>query len=156
MVPLCAEKILHADPALLDADRAGRWRRIIGRPKPGTSASQAAARLKALAPEVFRSTVLPKWPAQEQEKWLRVPLAAQTAANGLSSLREEYRRALLVLMAIAGMVLLIGCANVSNLLLARGAVRHREIAIRMALGSGRGRLVRHFLTESLLLAFIGP
>jgi predicted permease len=155
VVPLCAEKILHGDTTLLDADPAARWLRIIGRPKPGTQASQASARLKALAPEVFRATVLPKWPAQDREKWLRTGLAGRTAANGLSYLREEYRRALLVLMAIAGMVLLIGCANVSNLLLARGAARHREIAIRMALGSGRGRLVRQLLTESLLLSFLG-
>jgi putative ABC transport system permease protein len=155
MVPLCAEKILHGDTTLLDADPAARWLRIIGRQKPGASASQASTRLRALAPEVFRATVLPRWPAQDREKWLRTGLAGRTAANGLSYLREEYRRALLVLMAIAGMVLLIGCANVSNLLLARGAARHREIAIRMALGSGRGRLVRQLLTESLLLSFIG-
>jgi predicted permease len=155
MVPLCSEKILHGDTTLLDADPAGRWLRILGRPKPGTSASQASARLQALAPEVFRATVRSKWADQDREKWLRLPLAAQTAANGLSSLREDYRQALFVLMAIAGIVLLIGCANMSNLLLARGAVRHREIAIRMALGSGRGRLVRQMLTESLLLSFLG-
>jgi predicted permease len=155
IVPLCAEKIIHGDTELLDADPAGGWLRIIGRAKPGTPASEAAVRLKTLAPEVFRATVRPEWSAQDREKWLRVSLTAQTAANGLSYLREEYRRTLLVLMAIAGMVLLIGCANVSNLLLARGAVRHREIAIRMALGSGRGRLVRQLLTESLLLSFIG-
>lgn len=155
MVPLCAEKILHGDSTLLDADPSGRWLRIIGRPKPGMSASQASERLRALAPEVFRTTILPKWSAEERDRWLQTPLAAQTAANGLSSLREDYREALLMLLSIAGMVLLIGCANVSNLLLARAEVRGREIAIRMALGSGRGRLIRQLLTESLLLSFIG-
>ncbi|HEV2688084.1 MAG TPA: ABC transporter permease [Bryobacteraceae bacterium] len=155
MVPLCAEKALHGDTTLLDADPSGRWLRILGRPKQGTSASQASARLQTLAPEVFRATVQSKWPAQDREKWLRLPLAAESAANGLSSLREDYRQTLFILMAIAGMVLLIGCANMSNLLLARGAVRQREIAIRMALGSGRGRLVRQMLTESLLLSFLG-
>src|SRR6202043_2278801 len=119
--------ILHGDTSLLDADPAGRWLRILGRPKPVTSANKASARLHALAPEVFRATVVSKWPAEQREKWLRLPL---TAANGLSTLREDYRQALFVLMAIAGMVLLIGCANMSNLLLARGAARHREIAIR--------------------------
>ena len=155
MVPLCAEKILHGDTTLLDADPSGRWLRILGRPRPDVSASQASARLRALAPEVFRATVRSKWPAKEREKWLRLSLTAQSAATGLSYLRENYRQALFVLMAIAGMVLLIGCANMSNLLLARGAARHREIAIRVALGSGRGRLIRQMLTESLLLSFLG-
>ena len=155
MVPLCAEKILHGDTTLLDADPSGRWLRILGRPRPGTSASQASARLRALAPEVFRATVRSKWSAEDREKWLRLPLTAQSAATGLSYLREDYRQALFILMAIAGMVLLIGCANMSNLLLARGAARHREIAIRVALGSGRGRLIRQTLTESLLLSFLG-
>ena len=135
MVPLCAEKILHGDTTLLDADPSGRWLRILGRPRPGTSASQASARLRALAPEVFRATVRSKWSAQDREKWLRLSLTAQSAATGLSYLREDYRQALFILMVIAGMVLLIGCANMSNLLLARAAARHREIAIRVALGS---------------------
>ncbi len=155
MVPLCAEKILHGDTTLLDADPSGRWLRILGRLRPGTSARQASARLRALAPEVFRATVGSKWPAEDREKWLRLSLTAESAATGLSYLRESYRQALFILMAIAGMVLLTGCANMSNLLLARGAARQREIAIRVALGSGRGRLIRQMLTESLLLSLAG-
>src|SRR5260370_41123374 len=92
MVPLCAEKILHGDTSLLDADPAGRWLRILGRPKPGTSAHTASARLHALAPEVFRATVVSKGPAQQREEWLRPPVTAPTPANGLSTLRDDYRQ----------------------------------------------------------------
>jgi predicted permease len=155
MLPLCAERIIHGDTTLLDADPAGRWLRIICRPRPGTSTVEASARLAALSPVVFRATVQSRWPSQDREQWLRTTLVARSAATGLSFLRENYRIALLVLLAISGMVLLIGCANVSNLLLARGAVRQREIAIRLALGSRRGRVVRQLLTESLLLSLFG-
>jgi len=155
MVPLCAEKILHGDTSLLDADPSCRWLRILGRPTHGISESQASARLRALAPDVFRATVGSKWPAQDRDRWLRLTLMAESAATGLSYLREDYRASLFFLMAIAAVVLLIGCANMSNLLMARGAARHREIAIRVALGCGRGRLIRQLLTESLLLSFLG-
>src|SRR5450755_4159773 len=92
MVPLCAEKILHGDTTLLDADPSGRWLRILGRPGPGTSASQVSARLRALAPEVFRATVRSKWSAQDREKWLHLSLMAQSAGTGLSYIRENYRQ----------------------------------------------------------------
>jgi predicted permease len=153
-VPLCAEKIIRGEFSALD-QRSSWWLRVIGRPKPGVSAAQAEARLKILSPAIFDATVPPRWKAEDHEAYRRRSLAALPAANGLSNIRKQYRQALMVLMAIVAVVLLIACANVANLLLARGAARQKEIAVRIALGSGRGRLMRQLLTESIVLSFSG-
>ncbi len=153
-VPICTEKIIHGAPGMLD-QRSSWWLRVIGRPKPGVSASQAEARLKTLAPAVFEATVPQNWKPDGQAEYRKNTLETQPAANGLSNIRRQYQQALMILMAIVGAVLLIACANVANLLLARSAARQREIAIRMALGSGRGRLMRQLLTESLVLSLSG-
>ena len=153
-VPLCAEKIIGGQNTSLDA-RSGGWLRVIGRPKPGISMNQVAARLKTLASPIIEATVPPNVGPSQQEMYLKRTFNVQMAAGGLSSIRAKYREALMLLMVIVGVVLLIACSNVANLLLARGAARQREIAIRMALGSGRGRLIRQLLIESLLLSLTG-
>jgi len=154
-VPICSERIIHGETTNSLDQRSWWWLQVIGRPKPGVSASQAEARLKTLAPSVFEATVPPHWKPDQQGKYRKNSFDTLPAANGLSGLRRQYQEALMILMAIVGAVLLIACANVANLLLARSAARQREIAIRMALGSGRARLMRQLLTESLVLSLTG-
>ncbi len=153
-VPLCSEKIIRGEGSFLD-HRSAWWIRVIGRPKPGVSETQAGARLTTLAPGIFEATLPANWKPDMQAGYRKRTFSIKPIPNGLSDVRKKYQQALIVLMVITGVVLLIACANVANLLLARSAARQREIAIRMALGSGRGRLIRQLLTESLVLSLTG-
>ena len=149
-IPIGCEPILHTDHSYLDA-RSSWWLRILDRLLPGETTQQAEARMKALAPEVYGATLPPEWGAND----LRRQFALRPAATGFSDTGHQYRAALFTLMAVVGLVLLIACANIANLLLARAAARQREISIRMAIGATRRRVVRQLMSESLLLSALG-
>ena len=152
-VPICANKLLRQQ-SFLDMGTVW-WLIVMGRLKPGLSVAQATAQFNAISPGIFQATLPPGYPPESVRDYLNFKLAAYPAGTGISGLRIAYSSPLLLLLAIAGVVLLIACANLANLMLARAAAREREIAVRLAIGATRGRLIRQLLAESLLLATIG-
>jgi len=133
------------------------WLSIMARLKPGLTAQQAQEQFapiyRGILEEVSGQTG--PWPGDAMERYLNKKMVMEPGARGRQILQRDTKQPLLVLTGMVGLVLLIACANVANLLMARGAARQREIAIRMAIGAGRWRLIRQFLAESLVLSVAG-
>ena len=153
-VPLCAEPRLRGENSSLDLP-AGWFLAAIGRLKPGVTEAQATAQLQAISPPIFRETLPPTYSTEESKRYAAFTLAAYAARSGVSSIRRTYDAPLWALLGTTGLVLLIACANLANLMLARATAREQEIAVRLAIGASRRRVVRQLMSESLLLAVMG-
>jgi predicted permease len=128
---------------------------MLARLKPGATVDQVLAEAEVLYRPMTQAQADEATGARDRAAMLRQRIVAFHAPDGVNPIRDSISEPLLILMGIVGLILLLACINVSGLLVARAASRQREISIRLAIGAGRGRLVRQFLTESLVLAVMG-
>ena len=154
-VPMMMRKQLAVAPRDLTV-RNDHWLHILGRLKPGISRTQAVAALQPVFSNILRVDVdVLKMTSKRREQYLARKIMLFDGAIGRGILSNDTSAPLIALMGMVGLVLLIACANVANLLLARAASRQKEIAVRLAIGASRWHLIRQLLVESILLGIIG-
>jgi putative ABC transport system permease protein len=153
-VPIAAHPILEPFHNALD-DRSDWWLEVVARRNHGQTLAEATDALRAVQAPIRAATLPEDHTAEDFAEYLREPFQLVPAAAGTSALRDRYRRPLLTILAVAFLVLLVACANVANLQLARGNERQHEFRMRLALGASRWRIARQLLAESILIAGLG-
>ncbi len=155
-IPLQQETLIAGDGSLLHQSVAA-WLRVVGRLRPGASTAGVAPRLTGVLRQWMQhdSGYPPNWMADIAKAISKQTIAVVPAGGGVAVMKEEYGRSLQILFGVCGMVLLIACANVANLLLARAVSRRSQTALRLAMGANRRQIVGHALLEAILLAVAG-
>lgn len=162
-IPTCSDDVFTLGTTVaIGTQRASRferrdmwWLAVAGRLKPVWTVERATEHLTSISARLFEATVSPTYGAEDASHYLSFKLNAFPIAAGVSNLRRDFQEPLLVLLVTAGLVLVIACANLANLLLARASARGREIAVRLAIGASRARIVRQLIVESAVLATAG-
>ena len=153
-VPVCVEPILNPRFNRIPIRRAW-WLASIGRLKPGWTLERANAQMSAVSSAMLQETIPPEYDGDGIKHYMDYKFGVFPGGTGFSSLRRDSETSLWLLLGISGLVLLIACANLANLLLARATARERQLTIRLALGASRSRLIRELLAEGVLLAGAG-
>jgi predicted permease len=153
-VPIGDVALERGNTGMLDG-RSNWWLEIMGRLGPGQSIGQATDALRRLQPAIRLAALPQDWPAKEQATFFTEVLSLVPAANGKSAVRTKYAHPLQIILAVVGAVLVIACANIANLLLARATARQQELSLRLALGASRARVARLLLAESAILSGAG-
>src|SRR5437016_1249178 len=152
-LPMMMHPAIQPRQDMID-DRAWSWVVMMGRLKPRVTLEQARQEVSAIEANAIRDNVSGRELSRFEDNLKEAPIQVVSGARGFSERRAEYGKALWVLMAAVGLVILVVCANVSSLMLARIVARNREMTVRMTLGAGRGRLMQQMLVEGTLLALV--